>query len=84
MGDNMMNFKFYSRELIGCIVETIAGNPVGVLDDIVIDTVGGRIKYLLIKPAGAIINGPAKVDEKGRLVVETNRIRLENGKIVIN
>lgn len=84
MGDIMMNAKFYSRELIGCIVETIAGTPVGILDDIVIDTVGGRVKYLLIKPSGSVINGPAKVDEEGRLVVETNRIRLESKKIVIN
>lgn len=82
--DTMRNIKFYSRELIGCVVETISGTSVGILDDIVIDTVGGRVKYLLIKPSDYVINGPAKVDEKGRLVVETNRIRLDNGKIVIN
>lgn len=83
-GDIMRNTKFYSRELIGYVVETIAGNPVGILDDIVIDTLGGRIKYLLIKPSNNVIKGAAKVDEKGRLVVETNRIRIEKDKIIIN
>ncbi len=65
-------------------MENISGNTVGVLDDIVLDTVGGRIKYLLIRPTGSIINKSAKVDEYGRLVVETGRIRLEGDKIVIN
>lgn len=83
-GDIMNGVKFYSRELIGCVVETISGNPVGILDDLVIDTVGGRIKYLLIKPSNNVIKGADKVDEKGRLVVETNRIRLEKDRIIIN
>lgn len=80
----MKNTKFFSRELIGKTVENVTGNKVGILDDIVIDTVGGRVKYLLIKSANSVISGQAKVDEEGRLVVETSRIRLEDGKIVIN
>ncbi len=80
----MKNTKFFSRELIGKTVENVTGNKVGILDDIVIDTVGGRVKYLLIKSANSVISGQAKVDEEGRLVVETRRIRLEDGKIVIN
>lgn len=80
----MKNTKFFSRELIGKTVENVTGNKVGILDDIVIDTVGGRVKYLLIKSANSVISGQAKVDEEGRLVVETGRIRLEDGKIVIN
>lgn len=80
----MKNTKFFSRELIGKTVENVTGNKVGILDDIVIDTVGGRVKYLLIKSANSVISGQAKVDEEGRLVVETSRIRLEDGRIVIN
>lgn len=80
----MKNTKFFSRELIGKTVENVSGNRVGILDDIVIDTVGGRVKYLLIKSANSVISGQAKVDEEGRLVVEASRIRLEDGKIVIN
>ncbi|MDN5357239.1 MAG: hypothetical protein PWR17_408 [Candidatus Methanomethylophilaceae archaeon] len=80
----MVSTKFFSREVIGLAVETVAGTAVGVLDDIVIDTENGRIKYLLVKPAGAVINGPAKVDEAGRLVVETDRLRIDGGKVIIN
>ena len=80
----MANTKFFSREIVGLAVETVAGTPVGILDDIVIDTENGRIKYLLVRPAGAVINGPAKVDENGRLVFKTDRLRIEGGKVVIN
>lgn len=80
----MVSTKFFSREVIGLAVETVAGTAVGILDDIVIDTENGRIKYLLVKPAGAVINGPAKVDEAGRLVVETDRLRIDGGKVIIN
>lgn len=80
----MKNTKFFSRELIGKTVETVTGSRVGILDDVVVDTVDGRVKYLLIKPTKSVISGQAKVDEEGRLVVETSRIRLENGKMVIN
>lgn len=80
----MNNMKFFSRQLVGRIVENISGNTIGVLDDIVLDTIGGRVKYLLINPTGSIINKSAKVDEHGRLVVETGRIRLEGDRIVIN
>lgn len=79
-----MNVKFFSKELIGKTVENISGNTVGILDEIVLDAVGGRVKYLLIRPTGSIINKSAKVDEHGRLVVETGRIRLEGERIVIN
>ncbi len=80
----MISSKMFSRELIGKKVETVAGTEVGILDDIVIDTADGRIKYLLVRPAGAVIKGPAKVDDGGRLVVETDRIRVDREKIIIN
>lgn len=80
----MVSTKFFSREIVGLTVETVAGTAVGILDDIVIDTENGRIKYLLVKPAGAVINGPARVDEAGRLVVETDRLRIDGGKVIIN
>jgi len=57
---------------------------VGILDDIVLDTVGGGVKYLLINPVGSAFNESVKMDKKGRLVVETERIRLEGERIVIN
>lgn len=74
----------FTKELIGLEVETITGRLVGVLDDIVIDTADGSVKYLLVSTSGAIMGDAHKVDEKGRIVIETSRIRVDNGKIVIN
>lgn len=74
----------FSKELIGMNVETITGRSVGVLEDLVIDTDDGSIKYLLVSTAGNVIKDPHKVDEKGRAVVETDRIRIDGNKIVIN
>jgi sporulation protein YlmC with PRC-barrel domain len=79
-----MESKMFSKELIGKDVETITGRSVGVLEDIVIDTDDGSIKYLLITAAGNVVGGPHKVDENGRIVVETDRIRISGNKLIIN
>jgi len=76
--------KVFSKELIGKEVETITGRSVGKLEDIVIDTDDGSIKYLLVSAAGNVIGGPHKLDEKGRMVVETDRIRVDGDRLVIN
>jgi len=79
-----MDKKLFSRELIGMDVETITGNQIGKLEDMVIDTDDGSIKYLLVSAAGNVIAGAHKVDEKGRLVVETDRIRIDGNRLIIN
>lgn len=83
MGDAMEN-KMFSKELLGKEVETITGRTVGVLEDMVIDTDDGSIKYLLVAAAGNVIGGPHKVDEEGRIVVETDRIRIDGNRLIIN
>ncbi|MCL2334353.1 PRC-barrel domain-containing protein [Candidatus Methanoplasma termitum] len=79
-----MDNKIFSREIIGKEVETITGRTVGKLEDLVIDTVDGSIKYLLVSASGKVIGEEHKVDDKGRLVVETDRIRFDGNKIIIN
>jgi sporulation protein YlmC with PRC-barrel domain len=79
-----MEDRIFSREFIGKEVETITGRVVGILEDLVIDTETGLIKYLLVSTAGNVMGEAHKVDEKGRAVVETDRIRINEGKIVIN
>jgi sporulation protein YlmC with PRC-barrel domain len=79
-----MENRMFSKELIGKEVETVAGKAVGTLEDIVIDTDNGSIKYLLISAGGNVIGGSHKVDEKGRIVVETDRIRIDGKKMIIN
>ncbi|MDR2699118.1 MAG: PRC-barrel domain-containing protein [Candidatus Methanoplasma sp.] len=79
-----MENKLFSKELIGKEVETITGRSVGTLQDIVVDTDDGSIKYLLISAAGNVIGGPHKVDDMGRVVVETDRIRVDGNRLIIN
>ena len=79
-----MNDRVFSRELIGREVETISGKRIGILEDMVIDTDDGSVRYLLISAAGNVIGGPHKVDENGRIVVETDRIRADGNRLVIN
>ncbi|MCL2148595.1 MAG: PRC-barrel domain-containing protein [Methanomassiliicoccaceae archaeon] len=79
-----MGDRAFSREILGRDVETATGRAVGVLEDIVIDTGDGSIKYLIVATAGNVTEGPHRVDERGRAVVETDRIRLKGDKIVIN
>jgi len=79
-----MEDRIFSRELIGKNVETITGKVVGVLEDLVIDTEDGSVRYLLISAAGNVMGEAHKVDDKGRVVVETDRIRINENKIIIN
>jgi sporulation protein YlmC with PRC-barrel domain len=79
-----MEDRIFSREIIGKEVETITGRMVGVLEDLVVDTEDGTIIYLLIATAGNVMGESHKVDEKGRAVEATDRIRIKDNKIVIN
>jgi len=76
--------RIFSAEILGKEVVTIAGKSIGTLEDIVIDTEDGTIKYFLISTGGNVISEPHKVDEKGRLVVETLRMRIDGNKLIIN
>jgi len=79
-----MEGRFFTKELIGKKIETVSGHTVGILSDFVIDTDTGSIKYLLVKPDGSVMTNSLKVDNVGRLVIETDRIRIELDRIVIN
>ena len=79
-----MTGKLFFKELAGKEVETITGKKVGILEDLVVDTDDGSIRYLIISTAGNVIGFPHKIDENGRAVVETDRIRIEDGRMIIN
>ena len=79
-----METRLFSTEIVGKDVETIAGRPVGTVQDIVVNTDDGSIKYILISAGGTVTSGPHKVDENGRIVVETDRIRISGNKLIIN
>ncbi|MDR0509286.1 MAG: PRC-barrel domain-containing protein [Candidatus Methanoplasma sp.] len=79
-----MGNRIFSTELFGKEVVTIAGTSIGIIEDCVVDTDRGSIKYLLVSTGGNVISEPHKVDENGRLVVETDRIRIDGNRLVIN
>ncbi|MDR3282362.1 MAG: PRC-barrel domain-containing protein [Candidatus Methanoplasma sp.] len=79
-----MGDKMFTRELIGMEVATVSGRQIGILEDLVIDTVGGSLRYLLVAASGNVFDAPRKVDDKGRMVIETDRMRIEDGRIIIN
>jgi len=83
MGE-MMRDGMFSMEILGKEVETITGRSVGTIEDIVIDTNDGTIKYIVISAGGNVTGGPHKVDENGKIVVETDRIRVEGSRLIIN
>jgi len=79
-----MTGKLFFKEFVGKEVETITGKKVGILEDIVVNTDDGSIVYLIVSTAGNVIGSPHKIDEKGRAVVETDRIRIEGERVIIN
>ncbi|MCK9322731.1 MAG: PRC-barrel domain-containing protein [Candidatus Methanomethylophilaceae archaeon] len=79
-----MESKMFTKELIEKPVETVTGRDIGILKDFVIDTETAKIKYLLVASEGSVMNTSQKIDDKGRLVIETDRLRVENNKIIIN
>ncbi|MDR1403963.1 MAG: PRC-barrel domain-containing protein [Candidatus Methanoplasma sp.] len=76
--------RMFSRELIGMEVGTSTGRSVGILEDIVIDTDGGYVKYMLISAAGNTSADSCGADGKGRFAVETDRIRVSGDRLIID
>ena len=77
-----MSHKLLRRELIGKKVFTEAGTELGVLEDIVIESPSGLIKYILIRFSGKISQNH-RVDDKGRVICAIEDIRTTDGKIVV-
>lgn len=77
-----MSHKLLRRELIGKKVFTEAGTELGILEDIVIESPTGLIKYILIRFSGKISQNH-RVDDKGRVICAIEDIRTTDGKIVV-
>jgi sporulation protein YlmC with PRC-barrel domain len=76
--------RVFLGEMLGKRVETSSGRYLGMLDDLVIDTVSGTIVYILVSPSGAVYLKEHKVDERGRYVIQTDGFRLESDRVVID
>ena len=77
-----MSHKLLRRELIGKKVFTEAGTELGILEDIVIESPSGLIKYILIRFSGKISQNH-RVDDKGRVICAIEGIRATDGKVVV-
>ena len=75
--------EVFTDEIIGKYAMTSGGYPIGSVEDIVIDTETGEVKYLLVKPAsGNIAN--QKTDGRGRAVVTIGSIKISGDNVIIS
>lgn len=75
--------EILSSEIIGRTAMTPGGYPMGRIDEIVVDTKTGEIKYLLIK-ANANSATSQKIDAKGRSVVSFNTLKISGDNVIIS
>lgn len=77
-----MSELFY-EEIIGKNAITSGGYPIGSVEDIVIDTETGELKYLLVRPAAGNIS-TQRTDGKGRAVINIGSIKVSGDNVIIS
>ena len=70
-------------EIIGKYAMTSGGYPIGSIEDLVIDTETGELKYLLVRPASSNMSNQ-KTDGRGRTVVTINSIKISGDNVIIS
>lgn len=78
-----MKSKSLRKELIGKTVMTPAGSMLGLLDEIVVDTETGEIRYLLLRVKEQPRTGQ-KIDSKGRVAYAFDNISVGESTITIS
>ena len=81
MGD-LMSDTIFTKELMGLTAMTTGGYPLGIIEDVVIETTTGEMKYLLVKMRTAAKAGQ-KVDSKGRAVIAFNNLKIVGENVMI-
>jgi sporulation protein YlmC with PRC-barrel domain len=74
--------EMLSEELIGRNAMTSGGYPIGTIEEIVIDTETGELKYLLVRPSAGIAT--QKTDGKGRAVISVNTMKMSGENIIVS
>ncbi len=74
--------EVFSEEIVGKNAITSGGYPIGTVEDIVIDTETGELRYLLVRPAAGNIT--QKMDGKGRAVVTITSIKLTGDNVIVS
>ena len=75
--------EVFSDELIGKNAITSGGYPIGTVEDIVIDTETGEIKFILVRPAAGNIT-TQRTDGKGRAVVTVSAMKVSGDSVIIS
>ena len=75
--------EVFSDELIGKNAITSGGYPIGTVEDIVIDTETGEIKFILVRPAAGNIT-THRTDGKGRAVVTVSAMKVSGDSIIVS
>ena len=74
--------EIFSEELIGKSAMTSGGYPIGIVEDMVVDTESGELKYLLVRSAGGNVT-TQKVDGKGRAVITFSSLKITGDNIIV-
>ena len=74
--------EIFTDEIIGKYAMTSGGYPIGTVEDLVIDTETGEMKYLLVRPATGNITH--KMDGKGRAVISIGSIKVSGDNVIIS
>ena len=75
--------EMFSDALIGKKAMTSGGYPIGIIEEIVIDTETGEMKYLLVRPdAGAASMN--KTDGKGRAVISIGTLKIADDNVILS
>ena len=74
--------ELFTDEIIGKYAMTSGGYPIGSVEDIVIDTETGELKYLLIRPVAG--NVTQRTDGKGRAVITIGSLKVSGDNVIVS
>lgn len=78
-----MGDRFFATEIIGMEAKNVEGKRMGKIDDIVVDTRSGEMRYVLLsEPTDACSR--YKSDQDGRKIVDFKNIEVVDGVMVIS
>jgi len=78
-----MGERFFATEILGLEAKTADGKKLGKVDDIIVDTRSGEIRYVLLKDCTDIC-ARYKKDPDGRRVVEFKAIDVADGNVILS
>ena len=75
--------KLLRDEVLGKTVMTANGTILGTLDELVVDTVTGEIKYILVR-SDSKRNAGQKIDSKGRCVYAFSKMVVGEKNVTVS